>query len=132
MADALAEAMGRKQASGLPAWVQDGNRRETGSQSREGLAGRLGHSRPAKARGISGEEPRSPWVPARLADRVVVARMEGTAYPFRSEGPVGYSGVVIGEDSSGMSVRAITREAPRGRVPVATRRAEANRGGQRE
>jgi hypothetical protein len=57
MADALAEAIGRSQASGLPAWVQDGHRRETGSQSGEGLGGRLGHSRSAKARGLSGEEP---------------------------------------------------------------------------
>jgi hypothetical protein len=42
---------------------------------------------------------------------------------------VGFSGVANGEDSSGMSVRAINRDAPRGRVPVGTRRAEANRVG---
>ena len=57
MAEALGEAMGREQASGLPAWGQDGHRREPGSQSREGLGGGLGPSRSAKARGLSGEEP---------------------------------------------------------------------------
>jgi hypothetical protein len=59
MADALAEVIGQRQASGLPAWMQDGNRREIGNQSREGLAGRLGRSRPARARGISGETVKS-------------------------------------------------------------------------
>jgi len=57
-------------------------------------------------------------VPARLADRAVVAGMKGTVQPFRSKGPVGISGVAHGEDFSGLPERATHREAPRGRVRV--------------
>ncbi len=87
---------------------QDGNRRQTGSQSGEGLAGSYGRSRPAKTGGISGKTVKSVGADETGGSgRSGEEGKDSTTFPERRTR--GVSGVAHGEDSSGLPVRAICR-----------------------
>ena len=124
MADALAEEMGMGRRA-VPGVGQDGDRRQTGSQSRESLAGSFGRSRPAKARGISGDTVKSAGADETGGSgRSSEEGKDSTTFPERRT--CGVSGVARGEDSSGLPARAICRRHQGVGYSWSARRAEAN------